>query len=196
MPSFLSILVSALTSKATPSNNDVFLFGNNSGNEIQKIKYENMYKDIMLKVHPVGSIYESTKSTNPSQLFGGTWESFGAGRVTVGIDSSQTEFNYVSKTGGAKTHTLTKGQLPKVTGSLVAESGAGNSSDGGWGAFRSASGVFSVKTDHEFSMAKADYAGKWPSGIPKGRADFSFGSGQAHNNLQPYIVVYRWRRTA
>lgn len=196
MPSFLTKVITTLTEKTTSNDNDYFVFGNEGGNEIKKISYENLKNEIMLQAHPIGSIYESTESTNPSQLFGGTWESFGAGRVTVGIDSSQTEFNSVSKTGGAKTHTLTEGQLPEVTGSLVAESGAGNASDGGWGAFRSASGVFSLRTDHEFSMAKADYAQKWPSGTPKGRAYFSFGSGQAHNNLQPYIVVYRWRRTA
>ena len=51
---------------------------------------------------PIGSIYISVVNTNPSQWFGGVWQSFGSGRVLVGVDTSQTEFNKVMKTGGNK----------------------------------------------------------------------------------------------
>ena len=44
----------------------------------------------------------SVNSTNPTNLFGGTWVTWGAGRVPVGIDTSQTEFASVEKTGGEK----------------------------------------------------------------------------------------------
>lgn len=61
---------------------------------------------------PVGSIYLSVNNTNPSQWFGGTWEQIAKGRTLVGVDTSQTEFNTVKKTGGSKylqehTHTYT-----------------------------------------------------------------------------------------
>jgi len=55
-------------------------------------------------VYPVGSIYTSVVSTNPATLFGmGTWSAIGAGRVLVGIDSGDTDFDTVEETGGAKT---------------------------------------------------------------------------------------------
>jgi hypothetical protein len=52
--------------------------------------------------HPVGSIYESTVNTDPGTLFGGTWVAWGQGRVSVGVDTSQSEFDTVEKTGGDK----------------------------------------------------------------------------------------------
>lgn len=53
-------------------------------------------------MYPIGSIYLSVKNTNPSKWFGGTWVSWGTGRVPVGVDTTQTEFNAVEKTGGSK----------------------------------------------------------------------------------------------
>lgn len=56
----------------------------------------------LLDVYPIGSIYISTTSTNPGTLFGGTWVEFGKGRTLVGIDTSDSNFNYSEKTGGSK----------------------------------------------------------------------------------------------
>lgn len=53
-------------------------------------------------IYPIGSIYLSVNNVNPSSIFGGSWESFGTGRTLVGVDTSQTEFNTVEKTGGSK----------------------------------------------------------------------------------------------
>ena len=61
---------------------------------------------------PIGSIYISVNNTNPSQWFDGVWESFGSGRVLVGVDTSQSEFNTVMKTGGEKVHKLTTNEMP------------------------------------------------------------------------------------
>lgn len=52
--------------------------------------------------YPVGSIYLSVNDTNPSTWFGGKWEQIAKGRTLVGVDTSQTEFNTVKKTGGSK----------------------------------------------------------------------------------------------
>lgn len=52
-------------------------------------------------LYPVGSIYLSVTNVNPSEYFGGTWESWGSGRVPVGV-SSEAEFNMVEKIGGSK----------------------------------------------------------------------------------------------
>lgn len=56
-------------------------------------------------IFPVGSIYLSVNSTNPTNYYGGTWVLFGSGRVLVGVDTSQTEFNAPEKTGGEKIST-------------------------------------------------------------------------------------------
>lgn len=54
--------------------------------------------------YPIGSIYLSVNDTNPSNWFGGTWEQISKGRTLVGVDTSDTDFNTVKKTGGEKTH--------------------------------------------------------------------------------------------
>lgn len=61
----------------------------------------------LLDVYPVGAIYMSTSSTNPGTLFGGTWEAWGSGRVPVGVNTNDGDFNSANKTGGSKTVNLT-----------------------------------------------------------------------------------------
>lgn len=63
-------------------------------------------KQLFLLMHPVGCIYMSTSSTSPQTTFGGTWIGWGNGRVPVGVDTSDPDFNTVEKTGGEKTHKL------------------------------------------------------------------------------------------
>ena len=65
------------------------------------------------QVYPVGSIYiNASVSTNPGTLLGfGTWTAFGAGRVPVGINDSDSDFNEAEETGGSKTHTLTEAEI-------------------------------------------------------------------------------------
>lgn len=125
------------------------------------------------QVYPVGCIYTSTVATNPATVFGfGTWVAFGAGRVLVGFDAGQTEFDTVEETGGAKTHTLTVAEMPAHThGELAPTSASG-------GTLR-----FAVDTNASGSVAA-------------GLNTASTGSDGAHNNLQPYIVVHFFKRTA
>lgn len=120
-------------------------------------------------VYPVGSIYiNATTSTNPSSLLGfGTWTAFGLGRVMVGYTSGDSDFNTLEQTGGSKTHTLTVSEMPAHTHTYSALSGSGSGADNGTG-----QGSLTTKTSS------------------------STGGGNAHNNLQPYIVVRMWKRTA
>lgn len=75
------------------------------------------------ETNPVGTIYENgLDPTNPAELFGfGTWERIGKGRVTVGVDEGDPDFDTVGKTGGEKEVQLTENHMPKhkhdVTGS-------------------------------------------------------------------------------
>ena len=127
--------------------------------------------------YPVGSIYMNcSNATNPGTLLGfGTWESFGAGRVLIGIDSSDTDFDGAEETGGSKTHTLTEAQLPSHRHQV-------GSNDSGTGTGGAAGNMELVRD----------------AGTGNGPAvNSSFtGSGQAHTIVQPYIVVYMWKRTA
>jgi hypothetical protein len=121
-------------------------------------------------VYPVGSIYiNAAVATNPGTLLGfGTWAAFGAGRVIVGLNAADSDFDTVQETGGAKTHTLSTAELPSHTHNS-------NFVTGG-------TGVSGVNTAGNYDAAT--------------NATSATGGGGAHNNLQPYIVAYMWRRTA
>lgn len=67
---------------------------------------QNQIKNYWKTIYPVGSIYISTSGTNPATLFGGTWEAYGAGKVLVGLNTADTSFNTVGKTGGSKSQTI------------------------------------------------------------------------------------------
>lgn len=132
-------------------------------------------------VYPVGSIYiNAAVATNPGTLLGfGTWVAFGAGRVMVGIDASQTEFDTLGEESGSKTHQLTEAELPS------------HQHDQGYGADQTprhgiTTGLSSVRIDNDGNAFNSTTAARTSS----------VGSDTAHNNLQPYIVVYMWRRTA
>lgn len=132
-------------------------------------------------MYPVGSIYVSVVATNPTTFFGGTWAAFGAGRTLVGIDSTQTEFDVVKETGGAKTHALSEAELAAHTHAQQYK--AGTLGSGG--------NYYAVPTG---GMTIAEYSDTTfdATNVITG----STGSGTAHNNLQPYIVTYMWERTA
>lgn len=133
---------------------------------------------LLAKVYPVGSIYISVASTNPATLFGfGTWVAFGAGKTLVGINAAETEFDTVEETGGEKTHTLSAAELAAHS-HLVTKSGD------------EASGYGLTSTAPFANRPLIDL------GAAKTGTTAPAGSGNAHNNLQPYIVTYMWKRTA
>jgi len=126
-------------------------------------------KTTLLAVWPIGSIYTSVTSANPSTLFGGNWEAFGAGRVLIGLDSADTDFDAAEETGGAKTHTLTTAEMPSHTHTFTAfQTISGSNNRTGGGALSASASSTTAST----------------------------GGGGAHNNVQPYIVVYMFKRIA
>ena len=79
-------------------------------------------------VYPVGCIYESTSSTHPDTLFAGTsWTVFGEGKMLVGLDSNDDDFNSTSDSGGSKTVALTIANMPQHDHSFTGSSGNGGS---------------------------------------------------------------------
>ena len=76
-------------------------------------------------IYPIGAIFISTVNTNPGTYMSGTtWEAFGAGKILVGVNSSDTDFNTVEKTGGGKTVTIAETNLPSHTHSIPSLSGS------------------------------------------------------------------------
>ena len=125
-------------------------------------------------VYPVGSIFTTvTNYANSAAVVnaigGTTWTAFGAGKVLVGLDSSDTDFDTAEETGGAKTITLDVTQIPAHNHSYVRKgTTTGGSTSGG---DTNSVGQFTDNTS-------------------------TTGGGAAHPNVQPYIVVYMWKRTA
>lgn len=123
----------------------------------------------LLAAWPIGSIYTSVTSANPSTLFGGNWEAFGAGRVMVGLDSGDTDFDTVEEIGGTKTHTLSIAEMPSHTHGFTAhQTTSGDNDRGGGGVLTSSQNGTTAAT----------------------------GSGTAHTIVQPYITVYMFKRIA
>lgn len=114
----------------------------------------------------------------------GTWERYGTDRVTVGAGGDY----MAGSVGGEKEHTLTADELPEITGSFGFQS-RGNTQ----GLVNEVNGVFSIGqfSDAGFKPNNAD------PGDNCGRSiQMSFGKGNSHNNMQPYIATYRYRRIA
>jgi len=70
---------------------------------------------ILDKAYPIGSIYITETNTNPSEIIGETWEEYGKGKILVGVDENDINFNTVNKVGGNKTSTLAVMNLPSHT---------------------------------------------------------------------------------
>ena len=150
--------------------------------------------DLLDLVYPVGSIYMSVSDVSPATIIGGTWVSFAAGRVLVGVDPEDEDFDNVQETGGEKTVTLTADEIPAHT--------HGNESiTGQWSSMaRSndyANGVFSAGYNASFAAVSSGNAWGWKNyAMNASHEHDSVGGDQPHNNMPPYITCYMWRRTA
>lgn len=146
--------------------------------------------------YPVGAIFITTVNTNPSSYMGGTWVRFGNGKTLVGIDENDTDFNVAEKTGGEKQHILTKDEMPShshetrdVNGHKAyfwSWSGGPHPSPTIWIPGGNVSGG-SMPAGGNPLMSKQAW---------EGYTTTDTGGGNSHNNLQPYITVYMWKRTA
>ena len=136
------------------------------------------------KLYPVGHILMSTNSANPSTYLGfGTWVAWGSGRVPVGVNSSDTDFSTVEKTGGAKTVNVSHYH----TESIGADSGYMYLSAGANGGLFG-SGVRS-------NVGNMSWKGTVNTSAVRLNNTNTAGS-TTLNNLQPYVTCYMWKRTA
>lgn len=127
-------------------------------------------KQLFLLMHRVGDIIFSTSDENPSTIYGGTWVAWGKGQVPVGVDTSDSDFNTVEKTGGEKEHTLTVDEMPSHKHDFGQQFATTSNLSGTYGYYM----IAGTQTD-----------------VIK-----NTGGNQPHNNLQPYITCYMWKRTA
>ena len=153
--------------------------------------------DTLKKVYPVGSIYMSTVSTNPATLFGfGTWEAMPAGRVLLaqGKSSGGTTYN-AGSTGGEATHQLTVGELP-AHNHTASTNTTGNHTH----QFQlyGPNGNTNMNFPSDFDT---NYARNKGTTLSAGNHSHTIninntGSSQSHNNMQPYLTVYMWKRVS
>ena len=130
----------------------------------------------MEDVYPVGSIYiNAAVTTNPATLLGfGTWTAFGSGRMMVGYNAADSDFDALQETGGAKTHTLSTAELPSHNHTIASNNSGANNN------LHHSNNSFVAVGDGTSSTATV--------------TSNATGSGSAHSILNPYIVAYMWRR--
>lgn len=123
--------------------------------------------------YPIGAIYLSIDSTNPTKLFGGTWKQIAQGRTLVGVDTSDIDFNIVEKTGGEKTHKhltpLSWLESPRAIG-VTNDFGVKARTGTFYGIYSNTSGSNNITMFNYYS--------------------------DSSTNLQPYFTCYMWLRTA
>ena len=174
----------------------------------------------ILQAYPVGSIYMSVVDINPAELFGGTWEAM-SGRVLVGAGVSDFDINYVAgTTGGSRSRTLSSSNIPKHThtveikntaathnhrNGVYDEAAPGNGPiSSNYGAIK----MYPTSTQHvmaadgsSFSTNTQLYMGYTSETSAVHTHEVQVGYYGAKNPteisvMQPYLVVYMWKRTA
>jgi hypothetical protein len=169
-----------------------------SGTNTTQIATTAFVQTALRALYPVGSIYiNAGVSTNPNTLLGfGTWTAFGAGRVMVGLNSSDSSFDALEETGGSKdaivvahTHTGTTGSSGTHThDGILRESETGQSKI----TLNRSPGSETEYGTGDNTSSLTDSAGSHTHTFTTG----STGSSGTNANLQPYITVAMWKRTA
>lgn len=169
--------------------------------------------NVTLAAYPIGSIYMSTNSTDPGTLFGGTWQALNEGRVLIGASASHP----AGETGGEETHMLTTREMPSHSHSGSTDSAGSHSHSGS--ATSSGDHIHSITYGNGAQASSKPQYGNYSTNRSTRDTSSagshshsvsidsngshshtvtinSTGGGQAHNNMQPYLSVYMWERTA
>jgi hypothetical protein len=143
----------------------------------------------------VGGVYINVTGVNPATELGyGTWSQISQGQFLVGQKATDTDFDTAEETGGEKTHTLSEAEMPEHTHvqnehnhiqDQHRHSINGATSGGSSGTRLDA--TTGIKKNTNYTT---------PTNQPATAVNQNAGSGDPHNNLPPYFVVYIWKRTA
>ena len=182
--------------------------------------------DALSLAWPVGSVFIAVVATNPNTLLGfGTWSAFGTGRTLVGIDTGDPDFDVVEETGGAKTVTLATAEIPSHTHVQDAHThtqdahthtqdahthtqdahshtqastttATGSTSNRLGTVDTSSTAVNTGNATATNQNATAVNQNATATNQNATATNQNTGGGGAHNNVQPYIIVYMWKRTA
>lgn len=147
-----------------------------------------------VQAFPVGSVFISVVSTDPGTLLGyGTWSAIATGRVLVGLDSGDNDFDVVEETGGAKTVASSAQTFAGTPSTTVVNhvhvQSVGTTATGALvGYTYDASTSTSVASGYSTANPTGGAASYTPAGTNT--------AGAATSVVQPYFVVYFWKRTA
>lgn len=172
------------------------------------LKDNNNNKCLVAPYYRVGDLFLTTNATNPSNYLGGKWELFGPGRVLVCVDTSNSNFNIVKKTGGAATHTHTQG----ATGSYSGTSGSTKLTIDQIPSHKHPIVVDKAGVDYGLALYGANLVQRNSVYVDEYMAQ-PVGGGKGHthsipshthtnpttassSSLQPFITCYVWIRTA
>jgi len=147
-------------------------------------------------VYPVGSIYiNATSSSNPNTLLGfGTWAAFGAGRVMVGLDAGDPLFDTAEETGGSKDAVLVSHTHTATSSVSDPTHSHGTGAGGNFALFNGGTSVASSVGGSNLGIVST--TGAASTGITVATTNSTEGSSGTNANIQPYITVRMWKRTA
>ena len=170
--------------------------------------------ELLNLMYPVGSIYMSVENVSPASFIGGYWERIAEGRTLIGQGTSDKTFT-AGEQDGASTHTLTTAQIPSHNHGLnnhthsvpdhfhdfdqstanqySANVISGYKSQARYQGWVEQNGGSSSRTKTSGYGTAWAASGACTTGGNSGNTT-STGSGSAHNNLPPYLVVYMWKR--
>lgn len=172
----------AINEKINAVSNDLATFKTETNTKFTDTKQElttliNTTIDSTINsIYPVGSVYTSLTNTNPGTFLKGTWEQFAQGRTLIGVgtgnDGTNTQTFEIDSTGGEYKHKLTMDEMPSHTHKLQFRGGQG------------------VQPNDPYEDDKPMLQGSSAYGK---NVDNAGGDG-SHNNVQPYVTVYFWKR--
>lgn len=142
----------------------------------------------MDNIYPIGSVFITTNTTNPSTYFGGTWERI-KGRFLLGADDSTYK---IGATGGEDNHKLSIEEMPShihdSVSSTITWTDKDNLGNSTWVATEDGKFVTANNFNTNSDGIKAGWMGNTQQFMEY------CGGNQPHNNMPPYLVVYIWKR--
>lgn len=157
----------------------------NGGNTVMYRDWNKLVNSIKSAMYPVGSVYITYNNVNPGTFLGGTWERFGQGRTLVGEgtgnDGSTSMSFTANSTGGEYKHKLTVDEMPNHKHAVYIQNTTSNPQVN--------APKWTIALPNSWKQYASDTKLFGPS-------TGNVGGDASHNNIQPYITVYFWRRTA